>query len=879
MKITIRLRYHTHLGQTLFLCGEHEALGGGRQENAVALRYLNNEFWEATIELPESARPKTPLSYYFFVRNPDGSIVEDFGGDRKLVPARLISQETVVIDSWNDLATVENIYSTEPFKNVLLRREEEAAKPSGLASHTFDVKSPLLPKHQTICLIGSASALGGWNIGAPVLLRRRAETGFFSAQVDLKSEYFPMEYKYGVYDTEKNAFVEYEAGGNRRIDEAAGEKKQVVVNDGFARLPPRRWRGAGVAIPVFSLRSEKSFGVGEFADLRLLADWARRAGLKLIQILPVNDTSASHTWTDSYPYAAISAFALHPFYLNLDRLGPTEGLAKERERLNGLDTMDYEAVMKVKMAFVRSVFPAQRQKTLESAEYRQFFVQNEHWLASYAAFCVLRDRFGTSDFDQWPEHQAYDTKTVSGLSGDDEFALHCFIQFHLHLQLHEAAEYIHAQGLILKGDIAIGVHRHGADVWQNPALFNTDMQSGAPPDPFAAKGQNWGFPTYNWPRMKEDGFEWWKRRFGQMSHYFDAFRIDHILGFFRIWSIPVEAVEGILGHFVPAIPVEPREFAERGIAFDRERFTQPFTTGAVLHEIFGDRDTEVKRDFMIGPPEGGTYRLKPEFATQRQVEKKVTDPRLKEGLFDAISNVLLIETEGGGLHFRLGMEQTPSFRELDAETRGRLNPLYIDYFFRRQDDFWRREAMQKLPALKRVTNMLICGEDLGMVPACVPDVMKQLGLLSLEIQRMPKTLNTDFSRPADAPYLSVVTPSTHDMSTIRGWWREDRNSTQKFYNLELHQPGIAPEQCETWINREIVRQHLDSPAVWSIFQLQDLLGMDETLRRPDANAERINVPATPNYYWRYRMHLTLESLARAENFNGAVAEMVRQSGR
>ena len=240
--------------------------------------------------------------------------------------------------------------------------------------------------------------------------------------------------------------------------------------------------------------------------------------------------------------------------------------------------------------------------------------------------------------------------------------------------------------------------------------------------------------------------------------------------------------------------------------------------------------------------------------------------------------MILFEVEGK-FHFRFGMEQTTSFKYLPAETQARLKAFYVDYFFRRQDDFWMREAMQKLPALKRVTNMLICGEDLGFVPDCVPVAMKQLGLLSLEIQRMPKRLGREFSRPADAPYLSVVTPSSHDMSTIRGWWEEDAKLTQKFYSQELGQRGDAPRQCEVWVNRAIVAQHLASPAMWSIFQLQDLLGMDEKLRRADPHAERINVPAFPNYYWRYRMHLTLETLQQADFFNRDLRRLIEQNGR
>jgi 4-alpha-glucanotransferase len=897
MKITIRLRYHTRFGQALFLCGDDKCLGGGRQDHALPLHYVNDELWEAVLDLPNKRRSKEPVSYYFFLRDQDGSVIEDFGGDRQLDFSRLARAHTVILDSWNDLGAVENAYFTEPFRKVLLRTEKEPAAPkqSDGATHSFSVKAPLLPMGQTICLLGGAGAMGDWNQAALVLLRRCAEKGCFTVQLDLAKERFPVTYKYGVYDFATEAFVRYEDGADRLLAQSAPPDGHVIVNDGFARVPGQPWRGAGVAVPVFSLRSSKSFGAGEFLDLPLLADWACRAKLKLIQILPVNDTSATHTWTDSYPYAGISAFALHPLYLNLDRLAGAdasrllEKLAGRREQLNALPTVDYEAVMNAKLAFAREIFPARREKTFAGAEYRKFFSQNEKWLAPYAAFCFLRDKFGTADFTQWPEHRVYDADKIRALaaadaSAADEMALHCFIQFHLHLQLREAAEYVHARGLILKGDLAIGVHPHSAEVWQQPDLFHTDMQAGAPPDAFAAKGQNWGFPTYNWPRMKEDGFDWWKRRFSQMSCYFDAFRIDHILGFFRIWSIPRHAVQGILGYFVPALPVQAGEFTARGIALDYQRFTRPFINDAVLQELFADRAVKVRREFL-DPAAGGTYSLKPEFATQRDVEghfaslpKGRRDDKLKEGLFDLISNVLLIEvpdSAGAEFHFRLGMEQTASFRQLGQTTQTRLKDLYVDYFYRRQDSRWMQEAFQKLPALKRVTNMLICGEDLGMVPACVPEAMKMLGLLSLEIQRMPKALHQDFSRPADAPYLSVVTPSTHDMSTIRGWWVEDRKLTQKFFNQELGRDGVAPSECEPWINQEIIRRHLESPAMWSIFQLQDLLGMDAALRHPDVEAERINVPAIVNYYWRYRMHLTLEALGRADGFTRQVEKLVR----
>lgn len=902
MRLTFQLRFHTHPGQSLFLLGDHDLFGQDKVESALPLVYSDGQTWQVTVSIPSDALPDTAISYHYILRNPDGSLVHDWGEDRKLNFSQVNAEQVLVVDSWNDPGFVENVFYTEPFREVLLKPNltETATSMPERVTHVFKVKAPLLAKEETICLVGDSPALGNWNTAKAVLLSQRAGENSFSIELDLTQQRFPIIYKYGVYDLQRQSFTRYEDGSNRVLNDTPAVEKLTIVNDGFAVLPSAMtWKGAGVAVPVFSLRTEQSFGVGEFLDLKLLADWCRQTGFKLIQILPVNDTRATHTWTDSYPYAAVSAFALHPIYLNLDRLatGPSKKLLSElqpeRRRLNALPVLDYEAVLGAKLRFLQQAYARQNAATFKSKEYRQFFEANEHWLVPYAIFSHLRDTYGTADFNQWPEHRTCVAEEVRRLASPDSpafdaIAFHYFVQFHLHLQLREATEHAHAQGVILKGDIAIGVARHGADAWQDPELFHMDMQAGAPPDPFSAKGQNWGFPTYNWPRMKASGYAWWKQRFEQMGRYFDAFRIDHILGFFRIWSVPLDAVEGILGFFVPAIPVNVSEFSGHGILFDRARFTKPFITDPVLKEIFGSDDETVKRQFLQ-PGRIGQYEIKPEFESQRQVEAYFSalksspqNERLKHGLFDLLSNILLFEvpeTQGRQFHFRFGIEDTSSFQQLDPHAQAVLRDLYIDYFFRRQEGFWREQGLDKLPALKRTTNMLVCGEDLGMVPACVPDVMQRLGLLSLEVQRMPKRLGQEFSRPKDAPYLSVVTPSTHDMSTIRGWWEEDRVVTQKFYNHELGLPGIAPTQCEPWINERIIVQHLASPAMWSIFQLQDLLGMDEQFRRANPAEERINVPANPRNYWRYRMHLTLEDLSQAVTFKDRLKSLISQNGR
>lgn len=903
MKLTFRLRFRTRFGQSLLITGNHPALGNGDIERAVPLHYVDPDHWEATVSLSPSDVKGAGIGYEYVLREADGSQVQDWGKGRALHPEAFGVEEMFIIDTWNDSGAVQNAFYTEPFERVLLDVPPGAGAAPGSgadgATHTFEAAAPLLTKDQTLCLLGEPALLGNWNTTKAVLMRRTGEKGGFGVRMDLRGQSFPIQYKYAVYDLARKSFIRYEDGENRVLNEGPITGGHTVVRDGFAVLPVDTWKGAGVAIPVFSLRSERSFGTGEFADLKSLADWGKRVGLKLIQLLPINDTSATLTWKDSYPYSAISAFALHPLYLNLANLaeGPNRGalerLEPERRRLNALEDLDYQAVIRAKLDFVRKIYLSQRQKTFQSEGYREFFRRNGDWLVPYAAFCYLRDKNGTADFNQWPAHRHYEAEEIRSLiskspPAQDEVELTYFIQYHLHLQLKDATEYARATGVIVKGDLPIGVYRYGADAWCDPELYHMEFQAGAPPDPFSATGQNWSFPTYNWRRMKEDGYAWWKQRLSQMSDYFDAFRIDHILGFFRIWSIPWNAVEGLLGFFDPAIPVDVNEFKERNIWFDRERYTRPYITEEILQDVFENDHGLVKSRFL-NPAASGDFELKREFATQRQVEqhfeslpKDDRNGRIKQGLYDLISNVILFEVEGSGgrqYHFRFFMERTSSFNQLPAHTQEALRDLYIDYFWRRQEGLWKKEGLEKLPALKRVTNMLVCGEDLGMVPACVPVVMKQLGLLSLEVQRMPKGMNQDFSRPKDAPYLSVVTPSTHDMSTIRGWWEEDRNVTQKFYAQELGRTGEAPARCEPWINEAIIRQHLASPAMWSIFQLQDLMGMDGHLRRADIAAERINVPANPQYYWRYRMHVTLERLQQEKAFNDQLKGAIRQAGR
>jgi len=898
-KVSFQLKYQTTYGQTLFIYGDHPILGNNQIDKAIPLVYLNDSYWVLHLDITEPIT-QDKITYHYFILNPDGTKVFDWGKDKVFHPLRVQSTDLVILDAWNFTGYTENVFYSEPFINVLLPQPHQQKPSNGIESnttHIFRVKAPLLEPQQTLCMVGEAPLLGKWGVKKPLLLTKISDAPYYEISLDLNKCTFPFVYKFGVFDAEKNTFIDFENGNNRVLYESVQKDKLVIVNDGFAQLSNTHWKGAGVAIPVFSLRSSHGAGVGEFADLKYLVDWAKKVGLKLIQLLPLNDTTATHTWKDSYPYAAISAFALHPMFIHLQDViqkGQEKLLTpfqKQIDALNALTEIDYEAVMQLKWEVLRLLYAKNGKKDLESIEFKIFFQNNAHWLISYSAFSYLRDLHGSVDFNTWPSHAKYVQKEIDALTDPSaktyqDIAFYYFVQYHLHLQLSASSQYAHQHGVVVKGDIPIGVYRYGADAWQHPNLFHMDMQAGAPPDDFAVKGQNWGFPTYNWNTMASNDYNWWKLRFEQMSFYFDAFRIDHILGFFRIWSIPMNQVEGIMGRFVPAIPVTLQEINSKGISLDHYRFTKPYINETVLLKEFGYDNDYVKQHYLkfIGD---GHYELLPAFENQRLVESHFeTLPedewhaKIKNGLYNLISNVILFDGEKAQtFHFRFNIGATSSFQHLDEKTKQVLNELYNHYFFIRQDQAWEKEALNKLPMLKKSTNMLICGEDLGLVPACVPNVMHQLGMLSLEVQRMPKASNTAFSHPNDAPYLSVVTPSSHDTSTIRGWWEEDRFKTQHFYNDEIGQLGEAPIFCEGWINKAILAQHLYSPAMWAIFQLQDYLGVDDALRRSNPKEEQINIPANPKHYWRYRMHLTLENLLQEKNFNQEWFNTIKASGR
>ena len=803
MKLLFNLEYRTVFGEQLVL----NVIGENGSVKSHPMQTLDGVKW--TLELSHSPKAGSFMDYYYAVKYG----VEEKRHEWQTVPHRLEfaavrGARYLVFDHWNDIPEDSYLYSSA-FTDCVLARECVLSTKSEFARTVrLKVRAPQLGRQEKLFLVGAAEYLGAWDYRRALLMTEHENNEWV---VSLDADRLPgcFEFKFIFFDDDGDLY--WEIGDNRFVDLPELKEGDVAVYElQQAQLPVYPWKGAGTVIPVFSLRSEGSFGVGDFGDLKLMVDWCAKTKQRILQVLPINDTYMTGTWQDSYPYNSISIYALHPQYTDFRQLPPLkdEALCQQfealRQELNALPQIDYERMFKAKMDYLQALFKQEGLKVKRTAAYKHFVEQNRDWLDPYARFCFYRDLYGTAVFSEWPKRLAKPNQKI--------IDFWYFVQFNLDQQMRQAHAHAREQRVVLKGDIPIGISRDGVEAWVEPKYFNLNGQAGAPPDAFSEDGQNWGFPTYNWDEMLRDGCQWWVRRFRKMAEYFDAYRIDHVLGFFRIWEIPAPHKSGLWGQFQPSLGMTQPEIEAYGIPFREEFFLKD-------HK--------------------------------------------REGLW----------------HPRINAPKMSEFQSLSADEQWRFWNLYNDYFYRRNNQYWYKEAMKKLPRLTEATRMLCCAEDLGMVPDCVPWVMNELRILSLEIQSMPKEVGIRFGKLSHNPYRSVCTISTHDMATLRQWWDEDEERTQDYYESRLRREGQAPHPLPGWLAKDIVSRHLTSPSMLCLLSLQDWLSIDEKLRLPDVNGERINIPANPRHYWRYRMHLSIEQLLKADDFNSEVATLVVNSGR
>ena len=923
LNIIFKVRYETKPNQNLFVVGDGFELGNWDPLRAIPMEEGDDCTWIAKIQYPTKAS-KITLEYKYIVATNevrDGWEPED---NHKLViddASKPATIEVMDVYKWSD--PVLDSFTRSAFSDVIFKRDapnpavhvDTTAADKDLITLYFQVTCPHVRTDQRVAVTGSIPELGNWDPLKGCILSD-GEFPVWTGKITVKPTEFPLEYKFVIIKPDDTIIWEpYDNRKSQGPTQGVTGKSIYCINEWFTCPNQDLFKGLGVYVPIFSLRTKNSQGIGSYTDIKQLVDVCNKLGASLIQILPINDTTDRGEWPDSYPYKQVSCFALHPVFIDLLAIADdlpdnlVEEILERKKVLETRETIDYPAVYKFKMDILHRIFNLVKNVFITKGEMDKFVQKNGHWLKPYALFCYLRDEYGTMNYASWPKYSKITPAEIDQLCHkfNEQLAFIYWLQYIADKQYAESFQYASKHHVAIKGDLPIGVNINSVECWSQPNLFRMNMSAGAPPDDFSSDGQNWGFPTYNWEEMEKDGFAWWRARLERMSQLYHALRVDHILGFFRIWEIPrTTCVRGILGHFNPSYPLGRQELIDMGL-WDIDRYVQPYVRWHLLSAKFGNKTGEIAAKYFN--PRGWDtqddwFEFKEEYSTEKRIFEAVSkDKTLNDNekahistcLMQLVSNVLLVPDpeHWDCYHVRTEVtkehvEQHPwgtqifvssSWDELPWEQKEKFKELYNTFTYKRHVPLWVEKAKPKLNILKKETNMLICAEDLGQITPEIIQTIQEFGLLSLRVQRMSKDPKDDFDNYQQFPYLSVACPSTHDCTSLRGWWEENSSISNKFWYHILMKKDACPPYLDRYVQEDILRQNLWTKSMWSIFLLQDLTGIVEDLRRQTPEQERINDPSNADNHWEYRFPYTLEELCDNDEFTSRVKDLAVSSHR
>lgn len=879
MDITFSIEYRAEWGQKLCVSGSIVELGCWDESMAVELSADGEDKWVGTVSI--DGRRKD-IVYYYLVKDAEGNVLRREWKRMHRLSIKEPFRTIYMDDHWINRPPNSPFYSSS-FYDVLFRHEEQS---TGLVRRTrsgekiiLQVYAPTVPRSKRLYLTGNTPKLGEWLVERALEMQYMGKGQWYlSVEIDrslLRSS--DISFKFFIADEHRRG-IRWEARDNRHfvLPECGQYDAIYVAGMSFeeGRYAPHF---AGLVVPVFSLRHRSDYGVGDFGSLRHAIDWAATASLHVVQILPINDTTFYRDWRDSYPYNAISVDALHPIYADLSALPPLRSAARQAalearaEQLRQSPTLLYPEVLKLKEEYLRAHYAERGSTEMKKKSFRTFVQTNEQWLYPYAMFCVLRDMNPGLHHRQWGAHSQYDMNALIALMDNTahrkSINYYIYTQYLLSEQLLAVRAYAETKSVLLKGDLPIGVAPHSIDTWIHPELFNLDRSAGAPPDDFAVDGQNWGFPTYNWERMYRDGMLWWRNRFERMSAYFKAFRIDHVLGFFRIWEIPRYQQSGLLGHFSPALPLS-RAFweAQFGAAGSIEQLTYPSIHSEDVQRLLGVSARALVQAGLLVPVEHTDYyrltSIKQSYYAALHTESLPGGLATRDALVELCKEVALVEdmSQPGYYHPRICFEQTNVFAHWPEHLQRKWIQLSHHYYYEVHNELWKRTSIRRILPLLESTDMLVCAEDLGMIPASVPEVLEELQILSLELERMPKvSTETGWGKLSELPYNAICTTSTHDMKPLRAWWLSLSEDDQERYITEqLAYGDLTPTSPLEDICAAIIAAHIASPSMFVVLPLQDWMSIDAKLPLQAPEDEQINHPENPYQRWEWRMPLAME---------------------
>ncbi|MDR2541900.1 MAG: 4-alpha-glucanotransferase [Treponema sp.] len=657
----------------------------------------------------------------------------------------------------------------------------------------------------------------------------------------------------------------------------------------------------GVAVPVGALRTKNGMGVGEFSDLGDFALLCKRMKIGLIQILPVNDTGF-----DSSPYFSLTAFALHPIYLRIDELDEFEAASSTLKRRvktarNKFDKdvrYSHYKILKEKLEILREIFSENKAAIKKSAKKGSSgilaaWIEKNAWVKQYAVYRRLKELNDLKSWKEWKEHRIVTRKEIEGFWNDEKLSEeHLFwvwLQYALDNQFSNAVKKIREAGIVLKGDIPILMNEDSCDVWAYPELYNQSLSAGAPPDMFNPDGQNWGFPIYNWEAHEQDDFAWWKNRLAVASKYYEAYRIDHVLGFFHIWASTYNDYSSALGRFIPYIPVAARDLKKLGFDKDRIRWVSQshLLTGEVwdaLKNNWGSQYTEEEikaaADDVFSK---ALNRIKNEdiwlfnknIKGEKDIDALGLHPAVRNYLFAKWRDRVFLEYEKGLFTPTWLYKTTSAYKSFSEEEKKAIEELLAKHE-KKSEKVWETLARKLLTVLAESSPMLPCAEDLGAVPNCLPKVLSKLKILSLKLMRWytdPDKEGEPYVPFEDYPPLSVCTPAVHDSSTLRQWW--EKEADQKKYANLLGVPSL-PKVFNPGTAKIILSKAASARSRFRIFQIQDIMHLSSNWYSENPVDERINVPGTLNdFNWTYRLPTTIAKIARDKELIKSVRELSR----
>ena len=647
----------------------------------------------------------------------------------------------------------------------------------------------------------------------------------------------------------------------------------------------------GVVVPVGALRGSESTGVGEFLDLIELAAFCVDMGIGLIQILPVNDTGY-----ESSPYSALTAFALNPMYIKLGALEEAAPFSGEIKTLgskyDSKERFPYYELLKAKMGLLRKMYNGNKETINKDAQsgILAAWIKKNPWVKPYAVFRRLKESNEEKSWKEWKEYRDVCGKDIDMLWDNpvlkEEHYFWAWLQRALDSQFSQAAQAVRDMGLLLEGDLPILMNEDSCDVWINSTIFCSDLSAGAPPDMYSPDGQNWGFPIYNWEAQSGDNYSWWKARLKVAEKYYDAYRIDHVLGFFRIWASSREDNSSALGRFIPYVPVTRNDLEE--LEFDKDRIrwlSRPHTPTKEIWDSIqdnwghptsaGEVSVEVARVFDLAFNRISNEELwlfKDSIKGEKNICALGLRPAAEKALIKAWHNRLFFEYEKDKFFPVWYYRNSRAYASLSEDEQTVLEDLLLKRRLE-SEKTWKEEGNKLLSVLIESSSMLPCAEDLGAVPECVPQVLSRLKILGLRVVRWFRLWDKE-GQPyipfEEYPELSVCTPAVHDSSTVRDWW--DSEADQGVFAGFIGKPSL-PKKYNPGTAKVFLKHTAAAASRFRVFQIQDLLHLSKKWYAADPASERVNVPGTANEFnWTYRIPAPISEIRK----DGELVQNIRE---